>query len=115
MRLSEDARQLEMDVRGALLEKKAMDPVVLDVRGLSGITDFFIIATGGSPPHLKALAAEVHRRRRAAGQAKGRVAGAPDSGWMVIDLGDAVVHLFLPETRAYYGIETLWSDAPRIS
>jgi ribosome-associated protein len=102
-------------VRAALLDKKAVDPVILDVRKLSGITDFFIVASGGSPPHLKAMATEVRGRVRSAGRGKGRIEGEPDSGWLVIDIGDAVVHIFLPATRAYYAIEELWSDAPRLA
>jgi ribosome-associated protein len=111
--LIHDAEQLVGVVRGALLEKKGLDPAILDVRGLSSVTDFFVIVSGGSPPHLKALASEVRARAHEAGYVKGRGEGDPASGWVVLDLGDAVVHVFLPATRAYYALEELWNDAPR--
>ncbi len=110
-----DSEQLGRIVREAILDKKGTDPVVLDVRRLSGVTDFFVVASGGSPPHLRALAGEVRARAKADGPGKGRLEGEPDSGWVVIDLGEVVVHLFLPDTRAYYSIEELWSDAPRLA
>lgn len=110
-----DTEQLARAVREALLDKKGLDPVVLDVRALSGVTDFYIVATGGSPPHLRALAIEARRRARESGHGKGRVEGTPDSGWIVLDMGDVVAHLFLKETRAFYGIEELWNDAPRLT
>jgi len=112
--LNADCERLARIVREAILDKKGADPVVLDVRRLSGVTDFYVIASGGSPPHLRALAGEVRVKAKAETAGKGRLDGEPDSGWVVIDLGDVVVHLFLPDTRAYYGIEELWSDAPRL-
>ncbi len=108
-----NAEQLVRVVWDALLEKKGVNPVALDVRGISGITDYFVIASGNSAPHLKALAMEARSRVDEAGHAKGRMEGDPESGWVVLDLGDAVVHLFLPDTRAYYALEDLWNDAPR--
>ncbi len=108
-----ESERLARAVRDALLDKKALDPVILDVRELSGITDFFVLASGGSPPHLKALTSEAQRRAQETAGVKGRTEGEPDSGWMVLDFGGVVAHLFLKETRAYYGLEELWNDAPR--
>lgn len=85
---------------------------MLDVRKLSGITDFFLIATGNSGPHIKALAEEVTRKLRKQGVRCYRKAGTPESEWMAIDYVDAVVHVFTPEARQRYGLEDLWSDAP---
>lgn len=112
--MNADSEHLARTIREAIRDKKGTDAIVLDVRRISSVTDFFVIASGGSPPHLRALAEEVRARAKAGGPGKGRLEGEPDSGWVVIDLGDAVVHLFLPDTRAYYGIEELWSDAPRL-
>lgn len=101
-------------VCAAAEDKKGQHPVVLDVRGLSGVTDFYVIVSGGSPPHLKALAAEIAHRMKAAGLAKYRASGSPESGWMVVDLLGVVVHLFTAEAREYYALEDLWRDAPRL-
>ncbi len=100
--------------REALEARKGAEPVVLDVRGLSGVTDFYVIASGSSPPHLKALHAEVSRRMKAAGHARFGSAGKPDTGWMVLDYLGVVVHVFTPDKRDYYALEDLWSDAPRV-
>ena len=102
-------------VLAAADDKKGQDPVALDVRGLSGVTDFFVIVSGGSPPHLKALAAEMAHRLKAAGGVKYRTSGSPESGWLVLDLLGVVVHLFTPEARTYYALEDLWRDAPRLT
>ena len=97
--------------RDALLEKKGTDVVILDVRGTSDLTDFYVIATGNNGPHLKALWSEcervmLDRRGRAY-----RHAGKPDSGWLVGDYWDVVVHIFSEKARAHYALETLWRDA----
>jgi ribosome-associated protein len=96
-------------------DKKAEDIVALDVRGLSGITDFFVICSGTSEPHLKAIASEIRDRlKEEEGVGPNGVDGYPMSQWMVIDYGDVVVHIFHPHKRTYYAIEDLWSDAPRL-
>ncbi|TAN37435.1 MAG: ribosome silencing factor [Verrucomicrobia bacterium] len=101
--------------RKALLDKKGVNPILLDVRELSSVTDYYLIATGNSAPHLKALGEEMnHVLGPLVGERKRR-AGNPDSGWLVVDYLSVVVHLFLPHTREYYALEELWSDAPRIN
>ena len=100
--------------RQALLEKKAVDAIVLDVCKLSSVTDFYLIATGTSAPHLKAIGEELHDQLRSASVARNRRSGETNSGWLVVDCGGVVVHLFLPHTREYYALEDLWSDAPRV-
>lgn len=99
----------------ALDDKKAESIRLLDVRNISTITDFLIIANGNSNPHLKALrgAAEA-----AIKEAKQAVIGADitqDSGWLVIDAFDIMVHLFTEEMREHYRLEQLWRDAPDIN
>jgi len=93
---------------------QARDIAVLDVRRESSITDFHVMATGTSAPHLRALIEEVHRRMKARGVLSYRKSGTPDSGWVVLDFVDAVVHVFSAEARAYYDLEGLWRDAPRL-
>lgn len=100
---------------GQILEgKKAEQLLVLDVRKVSSVTDFFLIATGTSAPHLKALAEEVDVRLKAEGVRSYRHSGESESGWIVLDYVDLVVHLFTPEVRSYYDLERLWKDAPRL-
>lgn len=102
-------------VRSAAEEKKGLEPVILDVRALSSVTDYFVIVTARSAPHLRALRDEVERvAETTAGARVWRVSGTPDSGWIVQDFLGVVVHLMTEEKRRYYALELLWNDAPRI-
>lgn len=92
----------------------AKDIRIWDVRGLSSITDYYVVATGTSGPHLKALVTEVQQHMKAHGEASTRLSGTPDSGWVVLDFVHAVVHVFSTETRDYYAIENLWQDAKQV-
>lgn len=92
----------------ALADKKAVDVRVYDVRGVSGLCDAFVVATGTAAPHLKALIAGTQQAMKAAGVQSYRTSGDPDSGWVVVDYVDVVVHVFTPEARAYYALEKLW-------
>ena len=92
----------------ALKEKKAVDVKTYDVRGISGLCDAFVVATGTAAPHLKALVAGTQRAMREAGVQSYRTSGDPESGWIVVDYVDVVVHVFSPEARAYYALERLW-------
>jgi ribosome-associated protein len=94
----------------ALDEKKAGDLRVIDVTDLSSITNFLVIATGTSEPHVRALRIELEK---ALDSAKARIIGtetAGESGWAVMDAFDVMVHIFTPETRARYKLEHLWRD-----
>lgn len=99
----------------ALEDKKGLDIVILDVRKVSSVTDYYVLATGTSPPHLKAMADELHRVLKKAGQKAFRKAGTPESEWLAADYVDLVVHILSPQAREYYGLETLWNDAPRVA
>jgi ribosome-associated protein len=99
----------------ALEEKKAIDLRVLDVSEQSSITDYLVLATGNSEPHLRALRVELEK---AIDASKTHIVGmeiAQDSGWIVIDAFDVMVHIFAPDTRAKYGLENLWKDAVEVS
>lgn len=105
------SHDLALAARHALEEKQGTDIVILDVRGLSDVTDFYVIATGNNGPHLKALWNECqHVLDEHRGRAH-RHAGKPESGWLVADYWDVVVHVFSAEARTYYALETLWRDA----
>jgi ribosome-associated protein len=95
-------------------DKKAENLVALDLRGISTFTDFFVICSGTSEPHLKAIAGEIEGNLKEEGTRPNAVDGYPMSQWIVIDYGDVVVHIFHAQKRAYYSLEDLWSDAPRV-
>ncbi len=99
----------------ALDDKKAGALTVLDVSAQSSITDFLILATATSDPHLRALRVELEKTLDAAKVHLVGIERAQDSGWMVVDAFDVMIHLFLAETRERYGLERLWRDATEIS
>jgi len=103
-----EEQQVEAVVK-ALEDRKGADVKVYDVRGKSSLADFFVVATGSAAPHLKALVAETQAAMKAAGVASYRTSGDPESGWIVVDYVDVVVHVFSPEARAYYALERLWA------
>ncbi len=96
-------------------DKKAADLTVLDVAAQSSITDYLVLATATSAPHLRALRVEVEKILDAAQVQIVGMETAQESGWMVIDAFDIMIHLFLTETRERYGLERLWRDATEIS
>ena len=108
------SEQIALEAASALAEKKAGDIRIFDVRGLSSVTDFYVVATGTSAPHLKALIAETQHRMKALGIATFRKTGEPDSGWVVVDYVHAVIHVFSTEARAYYAIDKLWATAKEL-
>ena len=95
-------------IRKALEDKKAEGVAVYDVRGRSSITDTAVVASVTSAPHLRALSVAVQRAVREACGEGARISGDAESAWIVLDYFDAMVHLFLPDARAYYDIEALW-------
>lgn len=95
--------------------KKAEDVLVLDLQGISNFTDYFVICSGTSEPHLKAIAGEIEERLKLDDHVTpNAVDGYPMSHWIVIDYSDVVVHIFHAEKRGHYSLEDLWSDAPRL-
>lgn len=98
----------------ALEDKKGDQVTILDVRELSGITDYFVLVSGFNSPHLKAMIGEVRGvLKKGGGQV--RVSGTPESGWIVADAFDVMIHVMTREARQYYDLDNLWKDAPRIS
>lgn len=98
----------------ALQERLAEDLEVLYVRDVSTVTDYFVLATGTSSPHLNALTEEVDLARKKARLKMKRKSGRSVSGWEVLDFGNVVVHVMTPELREFYALEQLWSDAKKI-
>lgn len=98
----------------ALRTRLAEDLKVLYVRDVSNVTDYFVIATGTSSPHLHALSEEVDVSRKQARIKMTRKGGNAMSGWMVLDFGEVIVHVMTPELREFYALEQLWSDAKTV-
>jgi len=95
------------------LDRKAMDVIALDLRGISSATDFFVIATGSSDIQVKAIADRISEGlREEMGEKADHVEGLETARWVLIDYIDFVVHVFHPQAREFYQIETLWGDAP---
>jgi ribosome-associated protein len=96
--------------------KKAEEIVVLDLREISSFTDFFVICSATSEPHLKAIAGEIETRLRHEYRIKpAAMDGFPASHWIVLDYLQVVVHIFHQEKRAFYSLEDLWGDAARLN
>ncbi len=98
-----------------LEDRKSEDIVVLDLRELANIADYFIIATGANKPHLKALYDGLQRLFKDAGFKGYHKTGVPDSGWMIMDYHGVMVHVFERELREFCDLEQLWKDAPKIN
>ena len=97
-------------------DKKAEDIVVLDLQGISSFTDYFVICSGTSEPHLKAIAGEIEGRLKDEhGIRAVSVDGFPASQWIVLDYMQVIVHVFRDEKRQFYSLEDLWGDAPRVA
>jgi ribosome-associated protein len=100
----------------AAQEKKALDPIILDLRDISSITDYLVICSAQSEPQLKAIANGVELALKESAQRHPlAVDGFPTSQWIVIDYGDVMFHIFHEQKRGVYALEDLWSDAPQVS
>ncbi len=111
-----NSEQLAQTVAHIVDDKKAQDIVALDLRGISSFTDFFVICSGTSEPHLKAIIYEVEQRLKTDyGLRPVAVDGFPTSQWVVADYTEVVIHIFHTDKRSFYSLEDLWGDAPRLA
>jgi ribosome silencing factor RsfS/YbeB/iojap len=99
---------LKTVVVDALADMKALEVKVLDVRGLTDIADFMVIASGTSDRHVRSVAQRVVEKTKEAGFRPHGVEGQQDSDWVLIDLSEMIVHVMLPRVREFYGLEKLW-------
>jgi len=99
----------------ALLDRKAVDPVVLDLRGLCAATDYFVIVSGTSDAHVRGMANHLVTALAPAGLEPHHVEGLAQGRWVLLDYVDFVVHVFHPELREFYQLERLWGDAPVVA
>lgn len=95
-------------------DNKAEDVIILDLRGISSVTDFFVIATCTSDRQIRAVADHIEEHAREVGQKPFGISGYDSASWLLADYVDVVVHIFDAEHRSYYDLELLWGDAPRI-
>ena len=110
-----DTRDRARIAAAAADAKKAHDVVILDVGEIMGIADAFVIASAPNTRQVRTIVDEIEKCLREQDGSKPRaVEGIDDATWALLDYGDLVVHVFLEETRQFYGLERLWSDAPRV-
>jgi ribosome-associated protein len=107
------AEKARLSARAAL-DKRAQALQVLDLAALSGIADYFVLCTGSSTTHVQTIAEAIEAALKAEGHRALHREGVAASGWLLLDYGDVVVHVFLPETRAFYALDRLWGDAPEL-
>jgi ribosome-associated protein len=110
-----DSKKLAALCRELADNKKAENIVVLDVKELSSITDYFVIASGSSEPHLRAISDEIVDKLRDEHDLRPRaVDGNLQAAWLVLDYFDVIVHVMRNDIREHYDLESLWGDAPRV-
>lgn len=102
--------ELPYAIVDALEEKKGEDILLLDLRGVTEFCDYFVICTGTSDRMLDGLADDLVRNIRTSHKRKGQLEGQARDGWLLVDFGDVIVHLFSPDQRDYYALEDLWED-----
>src|ERR671930_105911 len=98
----------------AAAEKKAIEPVVLDLREIASFTDYFVIVSGANERQVQAISDEIYENLKKAGHAAARVEGYKTAEWILLDYGDFVVHVFEQKARKFYDLERLWRESKRV-
>lgn len=106
-----EPRELARIAAQAAIDKKAENAIVLDVANLTIVTEFFVICSGGSKPHVQAIVDGIEDQLKLAGFAPRHVEGYAKGQWVLLDYGSIVVHVFTPHEREFYNLERLWGDA----
>ncbi len=109
-----ESRNLAVAAARAAAGKQATEIVILDVRDLIGITDYFVIASGTTDRQVRTVAEEIERALKAQGFRPVRREGQREGRWVLLDFVDFVAHVFRAEERGYYDLERLWADAPSV-
>lgn len=102
-------KEKELFIKAILENKKGIDVVSLDLSSVTSVADSFVIASGTSVPHVKALCDEVEEKMSEKGMDPLRVEGYRSASWILIDYGDVAVHIFTPEARSFYNLDKLWA------
>lgn len=108
------SKKLSLITAEAALEKKAYDILILEIRELTSIADFFVICSGKSDRQVQAIATNIETELRKRGIKPLGIEGFREGRWVLLDYGDVVVHVFYAPVRAFYDLEGLWADAPRL-
>jgi len=98
----------------SVLEKKSDSVTVLDLREIASFVDYFVICCGESEPQIKTLSSHVQEKLAACKIRLHHAEGRPETGWVLLDYSDFIVHIFSPEKRQFFDLERLWNDAPRL-
>ncbi|MBE0478844.1 ribosome silencing factor [Candidatus Aerophobetes bacterium] len=106
-------KRLALEIAKIAEEKKAQQVVLMDLSGLSVVCDYFLICSGESSVHMRAIAKDLEEKLSKKGITLLNSGGYFDKRWILLDFGNVVVHIFSPETREYYQLERLWADAKR--
>lgn len=109
-----ESKDLAFEIARIIDDRKGHDIVLLDLRGVADIAEFFVIATGDSNRMVDAIVDEIENRLRPHDIRAFAIEGREDNTWDLMDFGSVVVHVFQPEARSFYRLERLWGDAPRI-
>ncbi|MCW2998836.1 MAG: rsfS [Solirubrobacterales bacterium] len=108
--------ELTQAIAGYAADKKAIDPIALDLRGVAGYTDVFLICSGNTERQVKAIHDGINEGMKKDHRVlPRRVEGTGEATWILLDYLDVVVHVFTPQTRSFYRLEQLWGDVPRLA
>jgi ribosome-associated protein len=107
-----DAKELALIISKAADEKKAEDILIMDMQGVTVITDYFVICTGRSGIQVQAITDNIEEKMEEAGIRVSHREGYREAKWVLLDYGSVIVHVFQDEDRAFYDLERLWADAP---
>ena len=110
-----NSKSMALLAKAALEEKQGMDPLILDIRKLTQVADYFVVAHGNSDRHVRTLADAVVDWFRAKQMDPAHVEGMREQKWILLDYGSVIVHVFHRDTRSFYNLERLWGEAPRVT
>ena len=109
-----EPREKALQAARAAVDRRGEEVLVLDMRGLMTICDYFVICNGRSRLHVEAIAQEIQEQMKSEGMRISQSEGIPDATWVILDYLGVVVHIFEPQARSFYDLEHLWGDAPRV-
>lgn len=112
--MTPDSETIALAAARAASDKKAENIRILDLRKVSSFADYFVICSGTSEPHLKAIGTEIRENLRDDLGLTAHADGFPASQWVVLDYSGVIIHIFRPDKRAFYDLEALWRDAPEV-
>ncbi|MDD5428112.1 MAG: ribosome silencing factor [Candidatus Omnitrophica bacterium] len=104
---------MALAIAGAASDKKALDIIIVKMKKMSSVCDYFVIASGTSTTHVRALSDNIIKQLKERGQPLWHSEGEREASWILLDFGDVVCHLFLEDTREFYNLEDLWKKAPQ--